>query len=381
MPDVFRIAEILVDHAVATHGDEFGIVAYYGSHAKGTASPGSDLDIYYVPDDGKCASLSSTFVIDGLPYDFWGPPWGLLEGIVNGTSPRPWAVAASLVADTVVLYHRSPADLERFNALKARIVELTRPRNRGIMVRRALDAFPNVVFQQAQMAHAVKENDPAGLLWAGRKLVQAAVNCLALANQTYFSKGWGANVDQILALPRRPADLEGMMNAIQLPLGPAQMQAAAGKLVAEVRRLLRAEQAALAEPGAPQDVFKSFYYYVVEYRSKVLAACERGDVVAAGSAAFHMQEQICQLMNKVEGGFWPAGFNLFGEYIAGYRAAGFPDLLEPAAQGDLEELARRVRRLDERMAEWLTGQGIALNVLEGEADLREFLEERLPTRA
>jgi hypothetical protein len=101
---------------------------------------------------------------------------------------------------------------------------------------------------------------------------------------------------------------------------------------------------------------KDFYFFVFEYKNKVLSACERGDVIAAGYAAFHLQEEICQLMHKVERGFYGADFNLLGEYIGGYEEAGFPDLLESASQGDLVELARQVRRLDERVQEWFESQ-------------------------
>ena len=66
MADVFRIAEILVSHAVRVHRDEVAIIAYYGSYAKGLASPTSDLDIFYIPHEGKAESLSSQFVLDGL---------------------------------------------------------------------------------------------------------------------------------------------------------------------------------------------------------------------------------------------------------------------------------------------------------------------------
>jgi len=141
MPDVFKIAEILVSHAVRAHKDEVAIIAYCGSYAKGTASPTSDLDVYYIPDEGKAKSLSSQFIIDGLPYDFWAVPWKFAEDIANARSRRPWAVAASLIADTKVLYHRSQEDLDRFNALKARIKELTRPESRKIMVERKTHFF------------------------------------------------------------------------------------------------------------------------------------------------------------------------------------------------------------------------------------------------
>jgi hypothetical protein len=378
MADVFKIAEILVSHAVQAHGGEIAIVAYYGSYARGQASPTSDLDIYYVPDDGRAKSLSSQFVIDGLPYDFWGVGWTFLEDIVNGSSGRPWAVAASLIADTQVLYHRSQEDLDRFNALKARIAELTKPESRSIMVGRALDEFKTTLFQLGQMRFAVADDDVAGIRWAGRKFVHSAVNCLALANQTYFSKGWGANMPEVLAMSQKPADLEGLISAILMPQDAEHMLAAADILAQEVRGILRTAQASISETADAQDVFKDFYYYVFEYRNKVLSACERRDVMAAGSAAFHLQELICQLMNKIDSGFYGEDFNLLGEYIGGYEKAGFPDLLEPATRGDFEALARRAQQLDEKAQEWFKIHSIALNVLESEEELRRFLDQRDP---
>jgi hypothetical protein len=378
MADVFKIAEILVSQAVQAHAAEIAIIAYYGSYARGQASPTSDLDIYYIADEGQAASLSSQFIIDGLPYDFWGVPWVLLENIVNGSSARPWSVAAALVADTEVLYHRSQADLDRFNALKARVSELTQPESRGIMVGRALDEFKTTLSQLGQMRLATTAEDVPGIRWAIWRFLDSAVNCLALVNQTYFSKGWAASMSELLAMAQIPVDLEGLINAILMPQDLEHMLAAADGLAADVRDILRTAQASLTKPADAQAVLKDFYYYVFEYRNKVLSACQRQDLMAARSAAFHMQEQICQLMNKVENGFYPADFNLLGEYLGGYQKAGFPDLFEPAARGDFETLARRVQELDETVQKWFAEHSIALNILETEDDLRRFLNQRDP---
>jgi hypothetical protein len=378
MAEVFKIAHILVAHAVQVHGGEIAIIAYYGSHAKGQASSTSDLDVYYIPDEGKAGSLSSQFVLEGLPYDFWGVPWSFVEKIVDGSSGRQWAVAASLIADAKVLHHRSQEDLDRFNALKARIAELIRPESRGVMVGRALDQFEVTVFQLGQMRFAAEVDDVAGLRWAGRKFVHSAVNCLALVNQTYFSKGWGGNLVEVLAMREKPADLEGLINAVLMPQDTQRMLTAAVRLTKDVRRILRTAQASIGERTPAQEVFQDFYYYIFEYKNKVLSACARGDAMAAGSAAAHMQEQICQLMSKIENGFYGADFNLLGEYSEGYFQVGFPDLLEPAARGDLEALAARVQELDAKAREWLQGHSIPLNILEDEADLRGFLMQRDP---
>jgi hypothetical protein len=380
MSDVFRIAEILVSYAARAHKDEIAIIAYYGSHAKGLASPTSDLDIFYIPDEGKAASLCSQFIVDDLSYDFWPVSWKLAESIANARAGRSWAVAASLIADAKVLHHRSQGDLDRFNALQARIAELTRPENRKIMVERALDEFKNTLFQLGQMRFAVADGDVAGLHWAGWKFVNSTVNCLALVNQTYFTQGWGANLPQVLKMPQKPAGLEEMMRNIIMPQDADSMLEAANRLAKEVRGILLAAQASISEPAGVRQVFKDFYFFVFEYKNKILAACERRDVLAAGFAAFQLQEEICQLLNKVENGFYGVDFNLLGEYTGAYEEAGFPDLLEAASLGNFGELARQVRRLDAKTLEWFRSHSIELNILEGEEELRGFLNQRDPVQ-
>jgi hypothetical protein len=83
-------------------------------------------------------------------------------------------------------------------------------------------------------------------------------------------------------------------------------------------------------------------------------------------------------MHEVNSGFYGTDFNLLGEYMGGYKAAGFPDLLEPAAQGDLETLALRVQQLDKRAQEWFGEHSIPLNILHSEEELRRFLNQRDP---
>jgi predicted nucleotidyltransferase len=379
MPDVFEIANVFVEHALRAHEGEIAIIIYYGSYAKGTASPTSDLDLCYIADAGKARSLSSQFVIDGLPYDFWPISWEFAESIANADSGRPWAVAASLIADARVLYHRSPEDLARFEALQARIEKLTQPEQRPLMVKKALDAYKEVLFRLGQIRLAVDEGDEASAHWAAQQLVNDAANCLALMNQTYFSKGWGANFDQILALPERPADLDALMRGVLTPQTVARLPQVAERLALALRATLQETQRSIAEPSDAREVFKDFYFFVFEYANKIFVACEDQDAIRARFAAFQLQEQILQFMNKVDQGFYPRPFNLLGEYIEGYEEAGFPDLLTPAVEGDLNELAERVRRLDVALQAWLTERGIDLGMLESTEALREFLEARDPS--
>jgi hypothetical protein len=378
MLDVFRIADILVEHAQRVHGDEIAIIAYYGSRAKGLASPTSDLDIFYIPDEGKAETLCSQFIIDGLPYDFWPVSWAMAEEIADARSSREWAISASLIADAKVLHHRSQADLERFNDLQTRIDTLTKPESHPAMVERTLDGFKGVLFHLGQMRLAMVNDDGAGFIWSSNRLAQSTINCLALINQIYFSKGWVGALSETDKLLKRPANFQERIRSVVMAGDPQSKIEIAENLALDVRNILRTEQNTVGQVEPATVVFKDFYFFVFEYANKVRSACHRGDGIAAGAAAIQMQEQICQLLCKVEQGFYPAEFFLFGEYVDSYTEAGFPDLLEPAAEGDLEEIERRVEELDAKMRLWMTGQGISLDILEDEEALRAFLQARDP---
>ena len=60
--DVFKVANELVNRALRRHGRDTAIIAHYGSQATGTASVASDLDLFYIPVDGRAESLCSQFV-------------------------------------------------------------------------------------------------------------------------------------------------------------------------------------------------------------------------------------------------------------------------------------------------------------------------------
>ena len=308
MTDPFAIAQTLIDFAVDAGKGKVGLIVLCGSHAKGTASASSDLDLYFVPDDtATCEAVSRSFVLDGLPYDLWGPGWPFLEAIANAESQnRPWAVSASLIADTRVLWHRSQEDLERFNGLKAHIAELCLPESRPRMIQKALAEAPQMAFQLSQMRRAAKAGDTVGLRASGWKLVFRAVNALALLNQTYFHKGWGANHAEILALETRPTSLDELLAGILTPVSDEGILRSGERLDEAVRSLaLEAHDTQIKQP-VPADAFMGIHPFVWEYRSKIRAACDREDRIAAAAAAFQLEEEIAALMYRIEEGVYPS---------------------------------------------------------------------------
>ncbi len=226
MPDVFKVADILVSHAVKAHKNDIAIIAYYGSYASGHASPTSDLDMFYIPDEGKARTLCTQFVLDGLPYDFWPVSWAFAEKIAN--AKHSFGVAAAIIADAHVLYHRSPEDLDRFNALKARIAELTGPEGRKAMVMQALEEYKTTLFQLGQMRLAADEKDAIGLGLGVQGFHRQRLEFSGVGEPDLFYQGVGANFGQLERLAVRPEGLEQQILGDSRSLGEAQDAARSG---------------------------------------------------------------------------------------------------------------------------------------------------------
>jgi Nucleotidyltransferase domain len=106
MPEGPAVAEVLAAHVRERCPNDVDLVAYYGSSARGTATAESDLDIFYVPAEGRDPPLAHSLLVGGRLVDFWPLPWPKLRGFADGTA-RGWAFAPAVVADARPLYARS----------------------------------------------------------------------------------------------------------------------------------------------------------------------------------------------------------------------------------------------------------------------------------
>lgn len=375
MADPRGVADVFVSHAVRTHGREVGIIACYGSRVRGDAGPTSDLDLIYVPDEGRAASLSACFVLEGVAYDFFPISWERAERLATGQDG--WAVGPSLVAHSRTLYSRSEEDLARFEALKARTAELRRPENRAAMVGRALKAFRDAVFHLGNLRLALRQGDLASTRRAGWCVVMSAVDSLALANQTFFARGWDSNLEEMLALPKRPPDLESVVTAIATSPDAERIAAAAEGLVEGTREVLLREQREVAEPSSVAERFADYYPEILDKVHKLIPRCQSGQRVGASWLATFIQEEVAQFMAAALTGIPYSDFNLYGEYAAHYRDLGLPDLMS-AASAEPSRLADQALLFDRGIREWLRGRRVELNELETLEDLRRFLEARDP---
>ncbi len=378
MLDVFKVADLLVSRSIATHGDEIDLIAYYGSHAQGVARAGSDLDIFYVPAEGKDPPIGRTVLIEGLLFDFWAIRWETLEGFATGRI-RGWSFAPAIVHHAKPLYVRSEAQRARLDALKQKVLNLQSPEARPAMIQRALDAFSQVLVHLGNLRLAMAEGgdlaagdlaagDFADVRHAGWKTVLSAWECLCLANQTFCDQGWGKLLEQIPRLRARPDNLEALIVTISTSGEPALIAGAAEELALGTRQVLRDLQKTLAAERTARDVFGGAYPEIHDGIGKVLAACAGQRPVAASATAWFAQFDLSLMLNSLQSGANGWDFNLYSEIAPLYRERGFPDLMQ-ASTGELPALAEQARLLDARLRAWLRAQSIDLGEY---ATLAEF---------
>lgn len=362
MTDVFRVADILIIHAVASHGDELDLIGYYGSYAQGAATARSDLDIFYIPREGQNPPVNRCILVGGLLFDFWPITWETMAGFATGRL-RGWACMPSLVYYAQVLWSRSEEATARLEDLKQQVVSLQQPEARPEMVRRALDKFGTVLTHLGTLRLAAASGDLTDTRDAAWRVVTGVIECLALVNQTFFDRGLNATLQQLASLPARPADLEALITTLATSPDAATLTAAAETLALETRRVLREAQASLPARSMVSDQFGSAYPEMNGAFAKVLSACDQGQEVAARWAAWGVQGGVAEMLATLRPG---AGdhpdFNLYSEGAELYQEIGLPDLLA-LPPSDLQALTEQVSLLDTRVRAWLGEQSV---------DLQEF---------
>lgn len=177
-----KIVDTLIKKVKKDYQDDIDLIVVYGSYITGNANPYSDVDFYFVPKTDRAFEMCTTFIIDGIGYDFWPIGWERLKGFADFSE-----TFVSLLGEGVVVYARTIDCEEQFLNLQLQMKENMSKEDNGHLMWR-IDG----VIEKAKAAYYNLTDDGLladGARTIGLKVYSELLNAVAYLNGLYVKKG------------------------------------------------------------------------------------------------------------------------------------------------------------------------------------------------
>ncbi|NUU62442.1 hypothetical protein [Paenibacillus agri] len=374
MLKVFEVAKSLLNHIEKVYAEEIAIVAYYGSYAQGTETKRSDLDFFFIPATPKGYDASIQFIIDDISFDFWPISWERAERMASFQEDK-----TTIITDCKLLYTRSDEDRARFLKLRETTSALQASVNAQKMIEKAEAELRDVYVHLYKLTRAKEYGSLTFYRTEAHGILTKIFLSLALLNRTYYSKGFGKNMEQILSLQIKPVRLESYIETITRSGVNADILEACEALVADTLELIIVQKEKhYSNPAYPHRM-KGFYEEEKGVLDKIITACEANDFDTAFFSAVHVQDVIAAFLFYAETGHWPSDYTTDFKYQEQYLQLGFPNLVSLLHSQDLSQLQAATERLSTMLEAYLRSKGVDINRFEDVEQFVVFLEKKEAT--
>lgn len=182
MADALRIADIYVEYIKDRYARDVAVVFYYGSQARGTSRPDSDIDVCIIPATKRGGEAGRAFILDGIGYDFWILPWQRAERIASLEEPL-----FPILLDAKVLFSRSDTDLSRFLSLRDQLVGYQRSQMRDVVLRKAINRFKDAYICIYNMEKALESRSTLAFRMETYRLITSLMDALSISGMSSFA--------------------------------------------------------------------------------------------------------------------------------------------------------------------------------------------------
>jgi predicted nucleotidyltransferase len=134
-----EIVNVLIEKIKKDYFEDISIVYVYGSYLYSDFHALSDIDLYIVAKTNRGKNLGTTFILNGIGYDFWTVSWEWVERVAMYDERSP-----SLVTEGKVVYYGSENDLIRFNSLKEKALVVDKEKYKRKAVETMKDVYKTV---------------------------------------------------------------------------------------------------------------------------------------------------------------------------------------------------------------------------------------------
>ena len=269
-----KLVDAVVRRAERVCPGSLALIGVYGSLASGRIHPWSDLDLMILINDEAGHRLSAAFLQEDLQvgHDLYCTTWDSLRAMARCEDPN-----IGKLMDSRIVYCAEEKYLTELEALRRQAREHMEAPFGPEDLEKAERVWGEALRYYARSVLAETEEEKRRMAGAALYFTEDAV---ALLNKRYFRLGTEQRYEELSAMPRRPADLCGRIEAVAAaPTGEAaaekltELMKAVGESFRQVRETLTGQQA----PPAAERLRGTYEEMVSNWRGKLRRAARIGD--------------------------------------------------------------------------------------------------------
>lgn len=225
---------------------------------------------YFVPITEKGYTFGRTFILDGEGFDIWGIDWERLENFAELLEYN-----ITCLADSELLYARTPDDAGRFEALKEK--QATNLADPVLMRKNALEAYAQAKTIYMQMLFSKGSDVKLGAGYVLDYLGQS----IAFSNLRYFKQSQISQLEELKTMSKVPEEFHERYLQIIAECSEEVQKKLCYELICLVQSFLD-DQTATTEPTAKEFNFQDLadWYAELSYTwLRIRHYCKKNDFV------------------------------------------------------------------------------------------------------
>jgi hypothetical protein len=343
--ELLRAAEILIEKIKRDYIDDVAVVVVMGSYIYNATHSRSDLDMYYVPKTERGYNLGKVFIIDGIGFDIWPISWERLGRMANHDER-----ITSIITEGKILYHGTEEDLEKFNEVKAKALDVS---DKGKFIKKVQEKLEEAYKIYFKLSKAEELSE---VRMHAMGIIFSLTNGIALLNRTTVKRGRGKLKKEIMDMALVPKDFEALYDTVFIKSDIGEIKKAYGQLISNMEELIYNEQNKQREIISIAERFDGYYEELINFYNKIYHACEIGDTCTALFAAVELTQEF---ENFLQG--------------TGVSIKQFPNIVGAFDPDNTDYFLEQVREHQAQKVVFLRENGVKIRVFKDFDELEEYM--------
>ena len=370
--DVDTIIELVKDATLKKFGQEIDLIVVYGSRARGTHRPSSDLEMFVVLESRKKTNVEWFFVYKDIPVDLWTKEWQELEKVSNKESAANggFVLQAGTISTCNVIYYKDEKARHRFQQIRDKVKEFSKCPEINIEV--VNKYFDNMYNFLGKIYFSKEKHDLIEARRGAWHIIISSIILLGMINNRYYLNNWGTNIHEAKEFAIFPKGLIDDARDLSTEDNFDNLLTTATRVVDNMRAILiEIFEKDLVDIDL---AFLSTEVSSIEYLFKIRNAALQEDIIAASYAVFELQPLTAQDLWVHDKKWTKASrFLLHNELREKYDSYGFPDFTKAITSQDFGELIKLTDDYEKMFFKYIEEHDMKMNSFNNLEELKKYL--------